>query len=764
MNETSRTGGISVIDSSLRDFLLHLWVRKGVIFMVTIICGVLGFVASMLMQPMYQADALLQIESHSNGLSLTDDVSELLSTESDAVTEIEILRSRLVVGQVVDELSLDISARPYQLPIVGNFLSRRGWPKPDWLWLQHWAWAGESITIESLSLPDSWLGTDIYVVRSDELSFSVTLPHGENVSGVFGKAISLAEYNFSISITSLNAPVGVKFIVRKGRHRDVIQDVRKRLGIAEKARKTGILQILYIDENPLVAQKIAQSLVKAYVDQNIGRSAAEAERSLLFLREQIPLLQSQINEAETQLNTYRSENQSVDLNLETQSSLERIVSLDTQLSLLALEETELSRRFTKRHPRYQALLQKQQQLTQERDTQSESIRTLPQTQQSMLTLMRDLEVNQQIFIELLQKTQELDVLKAGAVGNARLIDEASVLSKPVKPRRFLITIISALWGGLLIGLFVLIKNSLGRPIESSNDLEKLGSPIYAVVPKSKVQTRLDRNSETKSSILAHEKPDDLAVEAIRSLRTSLYFGMSDDHQKIVSVTGPSPAVGKSFICTNLAYLAANAGQRVLLIDADLRRGTLAKHVKLPKHRAGLSDLLAGQASLDDVRYLVDLKEGQVLDTAFASASEQMSDSTLNNSSTVDSDQSKVDIDLRNLRSSFTIIPRGKAPPNPSELLMSPRFGELFESVAPEYDLIIVDTPPALAATDSLIVGRYANMNLMIVRQDETKLHEAEEVLQMFHNNRSRVHGVVLNGFVARASHYGTAYGYRYNYS
>ena len=467
--------------------------------------------------------------------------------------------------------------------------------------------------------------------------------------------------------------------------------------------------------------------------QNVERRSAEAENSLEFLGEQLPKIKEKLTEFEEKLNAYRLESESVDLSLETQSVLQQSVDIEAKINELKAKEGELATRFTKEHPAYQSLLRQKASLTEEKRSLDKQIKSLPETQQEILRLMRDVEVTQQIYIGLLNKTQELRILKAGTVGSVRIIDKALVQPGPIKPKKAVIALIAGFLGAIGSAGIVLMLALLKKGIESPEKLEEQGVSVYATIPLSEKQVKANRVTDMKQRrsrrlkegatpipLLAQDDPTDLAIEALRSLRTSLHFAMMDADNKILMITGPSPTVGKSFVSANLGAVLAQTGQRVLLIDADMRKGHLHRYFQ-SDNKVGLSAYLAGQSSKDDII------------------------------------QSSV---IANL----DFIARGKAPPNPSELLMHERFKSLMGSLSDEYDLILVDTPPILAVTDAAIVGQLAGSSLLVTRFGLNSVKEVDAALTRFAQNKVEIKGAILNCMERRATNEYGYYAYEYGKS
>ncbi|MNO70133.1 Tyrosine-protein kinase wzc [compost metagenome] len=459
---------------------------------------------------------------------------------------------------------------------------------------------------------------------------------------------------------------------------------------------------------------------KLYVRQNVERTSAEAASSLEFLRGQLPEVRRDLEKAEDALNAYQTLSKSVDISLETKAILDQIVALDTSISELKLQQAEMDRKFTRQHPAYQALVKQLGELSTKQKRLSKKVEGLPETQQELLRLTRDVQVGTQIYTQLLNKAQELDVMRAGAVGNVRVIDTADVdVTKPVKPKKPLIVLIATMLGLFVAIALVLVRKALNRGIENPEAIEQLGLPVYASIPYSVLQkAEEDKRGKGKSRaakaapLLAISHPTDLAIESLRSLRTSLHFATLEAENNRLMISGPSPSVGKTFVSANLAAVIAQAGQRVLLIDVDMRKGYLHKILGTDEQN-GLSDLLTKRCDFDTAAR-------------------------------------KTDVD------GFFFIPRGQIPPNPSELLMHANFTALLEEASKHFDLVILDTPPLLAVTDAAIVGRQAGTSLIVARFGLNPVREVDMTMRRFAQNGIELKGAIFNGVEKRASAY---YGY-----
>ncbi|ANH99087.1 tyrosine-protein kinase [Pseudomonas koreensis] len=692
-----------------------------------------GVAYAVLATPVYLANALVQVEPKKNDMLGFSDLSSMLGGQSPSVTEIGIIKSRAVIGKTVDDLRLDIDVTPDTFPVIGGFLARRFRGEsefsvaPPRFGFNSYAWGGERLEFTRLNLPKELLGKKLTLVAGEQQRFQL-LDDNDNllVEGVAGEAFS--QDGVEGLIERLQANPGTRFEVVRNPRIVTIQGYQDALDISEQGKESGIIRLALASADAAEAVKILNKIAALYVDQNVRRTSAEAAQSLAFLQSQLPQVKRDLAKASDALNAYQTHGKTVNISLETQSVLGQSVALETRISELKMQQAELDRKFTKQHPAYRALMSQIGELTQQQKALEGKVGDLPATQQELLNLTRDVEVASQIYTQLLNKSQELDIVRAGAVGNVRLIDPADVdLTSPVKPKKALIVLIATFLGAFLGVALVLLRKSLSRGLEGPEAIEQLGLPVYASIPYSALQREEDTkkgrakiSAETPAYLLALRNPTDLSIESIRSLRTCLHFAALDSTNNRIMISGPSPQVGKTFVSSNLAAVMAQSGQRVLLIDADMRKGHLHKTLNVPIAN-GLSDLLVKRCSIE-----------QAVNT----------------------------VEIDNLH----FISRGQVPPNPSELLMHANFRDLLAELSQRYDVVIIDTPPLLAVTDAAIVGREAGISLIVTRFAVNPAKEIEMTIRRFAQNGIELKGAVFNCVEKRAaSYYGNgSYGY-YNY-
>lgn len=664
----------------LMELAGHLWAGKLWIAGITAASLALGVFSVLRATPVYQAEGLLQLETKSGALALPEGMQELLSgdvgTKSPGEAEMAIMKSRMVMGEVVQGLNLQILAEPRPWPLLGMLPVRLGVPDLLFPSRRH---GNEAIAVSVLDLPEALLG--------EELVLRITAP-GE-------------------------------FLVSKQALPDMVKELQENFGVSEAPKGSSILKVSYRDAVPERAERILDAIAQAYVSQNVSRSAAEARNSLGFIDAQLPKAEAAVAAAQDALNTYRQAQQSVDVDYETKALLDRATQLETELNALSLKEEELKDRFTVNHPVYQALLQNRATLETQLADLRKATANLPETQKEIFNLSRNLEVSQQVYVQLLNRQQELRVVQASTVGSVRIIDTAYASDIKVAPRAGRILTVSLLLGLVLGAATVFGRRLLNRGIRGAQELEKLGLPVFATVNFSP-EAANHRRRKGALPIMALTNPDDLVIEALRSLRTSLHFGMLDARTNTILITSAAPGAGKSFTSVNFATVAAQAGQRVCLVDADLRKGYLRRYFGRPKTAPGLSDYLARECTLEEV-----LVEGPV--------------------------------------PGLSVITSGRFPPNPSELLMRAEFEALLQLLSERFDLVLIDSPPALAVTDPVVIGRFVGARIVVARHLETMAGEVEAVKRAFETAGSTITGAILNGYkVEEGARYGGAYHY-YNY-
>lgn len=648
---------------------------------------------SFLATPIYQANATLQYDKASQ-VSLVDQMSEMMplaSSGGQVDSEIEVIKSRMVLGKTVTNLNLDTQIAP------AGFFDK--------------LWGDKTDAVVALYLvPEDFIGKPATLTYLGDNKYSLNI-EGQVLEGTVG--ILLKQDDVSLLVSSLVAEVGQEFTLVKNARYSTIENLRNTLTIAEVGKGTGIINMAIKGADKTENVQILNSIIQNYVDQNTERKKEVTNNTLLFLDEYLPKIKTKLDNYENQLNTFRKKNESIDLSLEAKSALDSALQVEEKLNELTFKEVEIQQLYTRNHPAYQSLLDKRQQLLREKEKISKAIQKLPNTQQQIVRLTRDVESEQAIYNQLVAKQQELSVLNSGITADVRIIDSAESQPNAVAPKKALILVLAAILGFIVGCAYVIAREFFNNKIKGTEDIDALGINVYATIPFSTHEKKLI--AEGNKHPLALENPADTAVEAIRSLRTSVYFSVMNQGNNLVMVTSASPGVGKSFVTSNMAVVLANAGKKVLLIDTDLRKGHIHKAFGL-SNKLGLSDYLS------------------------------------------QSDTSQPNIH-NSVIENLDVICRGKNVTHSSELLMSERFKRLLDTVKGQYDIVVIDTAPILAITDSAIIGKYVGTSLLIAYYGVNTVKDVELSLKRFKQNDIEITGVILNGIDAKSDDYNYVYEY-----
>ncbi|QRR88776.1 polysaccharide biosynthesis tyrosine autokinase [Klebsiella pneumoniae] len=684
--------------------------HRKLIVSITAFFTLLALVYVVFSTPIYQADALIQVEQK-QGNAILNNLSQMLpDSQPQSAPEIALIQSRMILGKTVDDLNLQTIIKKSYFPIFGRGFARL---------------LGENEG--SLSISRLY----VHNVGNDSVKLKLTVRDGKHyeidfnnkkINGYVGQLYE--NDDFSIKVDKMDAKPGSEYNIYYESRLKAISDLQNTLSVADQGKDTGMLTISLTGEDPSIIERIVESISDNYLAQNIARQAAQDAKSLEFLNKQLPQVRSDLDIAEDKLNQYRRKNDSVDLSLEAKSVLDQIVNVDNQLNELTFRESEISQLYTKEHPTYKALMEKRKTLQEEKAKLNKKVSTMPETQQEILRLSRDVESGRAVYMQLLNRQQELSIAKSSAIGNVRIIDNAVTQPKPVKPKKVLIVLLGFVFGGVISICIVLLRVFLRRGIESPEQLEELGINVYASVPvaeiisktASKKGTFTKKQNDFDKGLLALVNPTDLAIEAIRGLRTSLHFAMMESRNNILMISGPSPNAGKTFISSNLAAVISQSGKKVLFIDTDMRKGYAHKLFNVQPEN-GLSDYLSKRIELEKV-----IKQTSIAGLEF--------------------------------------ISRGMIPPNPAELLMHQRMGEFLNWANEHYDMVILDTPPILAVTDAAVIGNYAGTTLLVARFELNTTKEMTIAFKRFDQSGINVKGCILNGIVKKASSY---YGYGYHH-
>ncbi|MDE1183032.1 polysaccharide biosynthesis tyrosine autokinase [Paraburkholderia sp.] len=717
-------------ESHLGDYLQTLLSNWRPAVVITLLALMLGATYAFLATPVYQADVMFHVvdktDSGPNDKGGPLPVSGMFDTKPSTAAEIELLRSRLVTEETVKALHLDITAKPRKFPLIapllGNIVNGKwGFKLPSFINLSSYAWGNETIAVSRFDTNADQYDRPFTVRIVSPGEYVLQDPDGATVlEGKVGEPVQAdtAAGPIALQIDTLTGPPGMRFELSRASTLTTVERLRKQMEVAESTLQSGIIRASLEGHDPRLTTEIINFVARRFIQQDVASRSAEVEHMLGFLDQQMPQLRAELDAAEQRYNKFRNEHGTVDLGEESKLLLQQIVDNKTRLADLQNQRLEMSQRFTPNHPTVAALDAQIGALQAQQSVMNRSVAGLPGTEQTALRLLRDVHVNTELYTNLLNSAQQLRIARAGQVGDVRVVDFAEVPDDPVRPKKLIVMLI-ALGAGLFISvIFAFVRKTLYGGVERPDEIENvLGVPVFAVVPRSEQQLRLQNDVMLRRRglhVLAEQSPQDIAVEGVRSLRTTLQLLLGSSQNNVVMLTGSRPDAGKSFLSVNLAALVASANQRVLIVDGDMRRGDVHSHFGIT-HQPGLSDVLRGGELRVAIR--------------------------------------------RDVLPGLDVLPKGSLPSHPSELLMSANFSRLLDTLKAQYDVVIIDTPPVLAVTDSTVIGKHAATTLLVTRFGRNPVNELVETAKRLRNGGVNLKGVLLTDVPQAAAFLGST-GYR----
>ena len=709
----------------LRAFLDIIIDNFWFIFSIALTIALLGICYAYLNKPMYESNMLIHVEDDrpSESKNLLGEMASTFEIKAAAASEMELLRSRLVVSRAVDNLRLYIDVHPKYFPLVGASIA--GWNKklssPGLFGYGGYSWGAEKIFVTIFNVPNAFINRE-FVITTKPNGLFILQENEENIAwqGKVGttNAFQSKEGIIELRVELADANPGTQFILRRSSRLTIIAGVQKALAIVEQGKQSGVIGVAYRGSDPILTNKILSEIGQEYIRQNRARKTEEAEKSLSFLDTQLPDLKLKLERSEATYNQFRNRHGTIDLNEEAKLSLQRSSASKTKLIDLQQKKTELKVRFADEHPILLGINSQIREMNEEILTVAEHIKQLPMLEQELVRLTRDVKINTDLYTALLNTGQHLRLITAGKMSNVRLVDAPMIADDPITQRYLIILLSGAL--GLFLGVVsAFIKTSLNQKINNPEEIERMFDvPVFAAIPHSKKLKELSTQMINKFQnipLLAYVSSNDIAIESLRTFCTALQFSMAQSKNNIVLMSGATPGLGKTFVSVNLAAIIATTGKRVLLIDADLRRGHLHQYFGVQR-KNGLFDLIAANIRPEHGIH-------------------------------------------RNVMANMDFISTGMLQPNPSDLLLRPRFSALLELLSTSYDIVFIDTTPILAVSDTLIIGPHVGAIYIMTRSGVTTADEIKEALKRLSQAGLSAKGVIFNDLKLRPGRYG--YGYVY---
>ncbi len=711
----------------LSEYLDILVDRRWLVAGITGVAVALGVAYALLSTPVYQSNLLVQVEdSAPDAKNFLGDTANLFDVKTPASGEIQIIRSRMIMGGAVEAMRLYIDARPRYIPVIGEWLSRRakGLSEPGFLGMGGYVSGTEAIKIEKFDVPSSFEDQKPFTITAQsEERYILTHPDLDlPIVGSVGKVLTqqVPGGNLALVVSQLDGKPGAEFLVSRASLLATTEDLQKRVQLSEQGKQSNVISATLEDSDRDRLRRTLDEIGAQYVRQNVDRKAAEAEKTLQFLDRQLPDFKKQLENSEDAYADFRNKNGTIAFDEEAKAILGQAVQLQTKLLESEQLRRDLLSRFTETNPKVRVIDGQIAAFRHELDGVDRRVSAMPVLQRDALRLERDVRVNGELYKSLLNSSLQLRLVKEGKVGNVRLLDKATEPKRPVKPQKPLI-VGAALALGLLCGIaLAILRSKMANAIHNPQEIEdRLGLSVYSVVPQAAEQDALLQLIATGAGgaqVLAVTAPESLAIESLRNLRISLQLTLMESGSNRVLVTGATPGVGKSFVSSNYAVIMAQAGKRVLLIDADLRKGHINKSFGLPR-QGGLADVLAGDMACEQAIHAQVLPNLDVLTT-------------------------------------------GNYPFNPANMMLSSAMGDILDAASQRYDLVVIDSPPVLVAADAAAVSAHVGAILLVARDGLTQLGELSESIKRLAHANQRVSGVVFNGMDLSRRHYGS-YGYKY---
>lgn len=700
------------------------------VFSIAVLVTSAGVIYALLASPIYQANILIQVADPS-GLStglLGDGSTSAESRKPEAGAEIGVLKSRRIVAAAVDRTHSYIETRPSYFPLIGAWVARRN-PElsaPGLFGFGGFAWGRERMEVSRFDVPKEWENTNFDLTAEGEGHYLLTY-EGRSFRGQVGmlEQWQIGSRAITLQVDRLEANAGIRFMMRRSSRLDAIEDLQNSLKIAENGKQSGIIAVSIESADPRLATRQFREIGAEYIRQNEERKAQDAERALSSLNRQLPQLKQELARAESEYNAVRHALGTIDLQEEAKTILQHSVSAQIRMSELRQRKEDLLVRFQEDAPAVIAVTQQMQVVARDLAGVEARIKRLPAVEQDVLRLSRDVKVNTAVYSAVLTTAQQLQLIMASKGGFARLLDAPVMPERPVKPKRMMIIGMAAA-AGLLLGILgAWFRKTVYRRLDDPADIvEELGLPVRASIPYSATLARfgmpvaekrklgIDKASRTAPGFTTHDvTASDATLECLRRFRTVLQYDLQGARNNIVAITGATPGVGKSFVSANLAAVMAACGNKVLLIDADLRTGYLHRRFGLER-RGGLCE-----AVLDNMTPEQTIHRG-----------------VLNN------------LDFLSTGSSLT---------EPAEVLANARLAPVLQHLAKHYDLVIIDTAPVLMAADALAVAPYAGATFTVVRAGVSTVDEIEEAVGQLDDAGAAISGIVFNGYRDRPGTYGS---------
>lgn len=696
------------------------------ILAATLLGALLGIAYSRYIQPTYQSDALLQIDSKSqSGFTLDSNLSAFIGGGGQSTPvqrEAEIIKSRMVLKPVVEKLHLDIKLSNPEITTWDRILKSKMPTQTNTEQGVILETSYGNVQVSSFEVPLAYINQPFTLIR-DANEFTISFQFNEETmeyKGIIGteNTISTPEGKIKITVNSLPHK-GHPINLTKASLPNTINALTNSLSVEERGKQTSLIQLIFRGYDQNQATLILKDIIQTYTNISFERSFQKTQATLEFMESQLPQLKQKLELSEDDFNKFREQYGTIDVTQESNILISERANIEKQMSELNLKKAEHLTYYTEEHPLVIQINEQLLALNERRSQIQQDVSRLPEMQRQFIKLSQDTEINREVYLAFLKNYEQLKIQQAGEVSNIQVVDLPINTYQVVAPKKTLIWTISSLSGFLLASLLVLIRGLLHNTIRNPELLEnKTGVPVIATIPRSKASPKLRKKQGNNHHLLSTVDYDGVSYEAIKGLRNSLLFSMPkttkvsnklDSEQsvktggqgKVIMITSEAPGMGKSFIASNLAEAFSQLNKKVLIIDADMRRGDLNQSFNMSESN-GLSDYLA--------------EKNGILTESIQQTSFDFID----------------------------FMSRGTSYHDSSALLSTDKLADMMLTLVSIYDFIIIDTPPILAVSDAVFIAQYSDKVLMVTRFNHSVEDQVTNAVKKLSTHGITVDGIILN--------------------
>ena len=667
----------------LAKYIRYILMQSKMIILITLIafaCSVFVYLTS---TKVYKITSLLEVESfNQNSLDPTDTLQMMSPLRSSGNLDnlIMLYKSRTNLLKLITDLNLNI-----QIDGLSD---------------------NEIVDIKFFQniKNENFKGLTCYLLAGPE-SLKIFSDNGDNLltESNYGQEIDIFD-QFSFNVESINLD-DQRLIKIKYTNPVLLYPLFKnRINLITNMEKNtffrgeGLIEASFLTHDIDLGKKIIDRANKNFISQRVTAKTEKSRAAIEFIDKNLQGFQKIVAQNKNKLKEFREINKSIDLEMETQVVIDTIKSLDASLYEIEVELANASKIYTSNNPVYINLINKKNIFTSQKDDILSKIKFMPREQQEYIDLFNQVEITQKLLAELETRRLGFSILEASTIGDIRVVDNAYMASK-VSPN--LMAVIFTTFFAFIFSLLIAIVRGVNfLPITNPAEIMDNGifEPIMGVIPFEDSIEEVDLNSDTSK----YKSAIEALIVNIRSLQED-----KGNEAKIISLTSPTALNGKSTTSKKLAETLSLLGNKVLLVDADFKRGSLGKSF--------------------DVKSI--------------------------------SEKTFFDINSSNLESyriadNFYLIPRVKGLMNSFHFICNAKYPKIFQEIKNNFDYIIFDTAPLLSVADTSAILKLSDINLLVLRHEINKIKEVKLTLDMFSQINVPVNGFIYNAYAKPTGYYG----------